>query len=398
MAGGLLIGVAAAAKTNALLLLPAVAVAIWFAHARRPARTRGVWLAWLAAGVVLSVAPITVRNYVVSERVVLVNSTGGRNLWKGNGPQANGTHVRLPSDEAGTNLTAYLFGDFEVDPRRAAEESSEYTRRTLEYAADHPVRSVALLGKKGLLFFNAVELGIRDRFYFAQRYSPLLQLPLPAFGWVVPLGLVGMLWAWRLRERVALLYATVAVQVVSFVLVFILARYRLVAVACLILFASYLAFEWIEALRRRQLWPVLLSIVALALAAALVNLPLSEFPRERGFGLQHAQLGNHHMGRKEYERAIEAYERAVHGDWEERDPEASRFTCRLFTALAYRRLGRHAEAREIADTLRLELQQNPRLLSGVRERLNPLLEGSGTGQLDPATVFAPANDPEPAAR
>jgi hypothetical protein len=100
---------------------------------------------------------------------------------------------------------------------------------------ERPARALALGAKKLLLFANAIELANRDRYYFARRYSPLLQLPLPSFGLIASLGLAGAAFAWRRRPRTALVYAFLAVQVASYVIVFVLARYRIVAAAALCL-------------------------------------------------------------------------------------------------------------------------------------------------------------------
>ena len=55
---------------------------------------------------------------------------------------------------------------------------------------------------------------------------------------LAPLGLAGLAIAWRRGRRTTHLYVLLAAQVASFVPLFVLARYRLVAVCCLLLFAA----------------------------------------------------------------------------------------------------------------------------------------------------------------
>jgi hypothetical protein len=350
-------GLATAAKTNAILLVPAALVALEIAERGLPRAARLRCAGAVALGAALAIAPFTARNWIVSDHLVLMNTTGGRNLWKGNGPHANGTHVALlpqwdgarpapeDSDVRETNLGDYLEG--RVSARRAVEEDAAFRQKTLRYVLDHPGRSAALLGKKLALLANAVELGIRDRYYFALRYSSLLQLPLPGFGLIASLGLAGAAFAWRGRPRSAALYAVLAVQVVSFVLVFVLSRYRIVAAACLAVFAGELLARWLDALRTLELRRAAPSLVAAAVAAGVVNVPLQGFGREREFALAHLELGMHQIERGEHRAAIEQLERAIeHGDWGEVPPQAGVFVARERLAHAWLQAGDRERASE----------------------------------------------------
>jgi hypothetical protein len=143
--------------------------------------------------------------------------------------------------------------------------------------------SLKLMAKKGALFFNARELFVRDNFYFAQRYSSLLAAPLPGFGVIGSLGLAGALLGWRRWQSSLYVYSVLLAQVASCVLIFVLARYRLVAVCCLILFASSFSIEAIRAQGERRKRALIVSVAALIGCAALVHIPFPEFERERGF-------------------------------------------------------------------------------------------------------------------
>jgi hypothetical protein len=171
----------------------------------------------------------------------------------------------------------------EVDPKEAVEESHEMSREAREYMLKHPVATAKILIKKGLLFLNHRELFIRDNAYFAKRYSSLLQLPLPNFGLVASLGLAGVLLGWRRWRHNAFLYGILLTQVASFVIVFIIARYRMVAVACLILFASQFLVEVAGQIRARKRHALALAAAVLLASTAVVHIPFSEFPYNRGF-------------------------------------------------------------------------------------------------------------------
>ena len=165
-------------------------------------------------------------------------------------------------------------------PSRESRQMVTFTRK---YMVSHPVASAKLLVKKALLFLNVRELFIRDNFYFAKRYSSVLSLPLPGFALIGVLGLAGALWGLRRWESAAHAYAMLLVQIASYTLVFVLARYRLVAVACLILFASSFVGDVIQIVVERRRRALALAAAVALCCALLVHIPFAEFPYERGF-------------------------------------------------------------------------------------------------------------------
>jgi hypothetical protein len=161
---------------------------------------------------------------------------------------------------------------------------------TLKYMASQPIASAKLLVKKALLFLNERELFIRDNFYFAKRYSSVLSLPLPGFALIGVLGLAGALWGLRRWESTAHVYAMLLVQIASYTLVFVLARYRLVAVACLILFASRFLGDVIQIIVERRRGALALAAAVALCCALLVHIRFAEFPYERGFQMMSSRI------------------------------------------------------------------------------------------------------------
>lgn len=368
---GLVLGLATLAKSNALLLLPAYA-AVWLWLERgRPRRLRLVWCGAFAAAALAVISPATLHNWLVSDHFVLVTTSTGRNLWKGNGPIANGTHPLGHQDRSRAGLGRRLAGA--VDPEEAVEESGDYVEQTLEYVREHPADTARLLLKKFVLFFNAVELGVRDQFYFARDHSRLLRVPV-AFAWVAPLGLVGALWAWRSQGPMLFLHALLAVQIFSFVAVFVLARYRLVAVACLIVFASGLLCAWLDAVRAGR-WRRLAPQAGLALGLAVfVNWPLAEFPKQRGYALVYEKIGDMHIQAGDARAAIAAWEKSLDLDWQGQDPNAKRGETLFEIARAQRRLGdREAAVRTLRRLLEQTKLDDLRAVR-VRQRAEKMLE------------------------
>jgi 4-amino-4-deoxy-L-arabinose transferase-like glycosyltransferase len=278
---GMILGLAALAKANSLLLVGVTIAVLWWQHRESGYR----WFVRLAiplvVGTFLTIVPVTVHNYVASGEFVLITTTAGRNLLKGNGPEANGTHTTLDPALSGDQIKFYL--DEDVKPDHAVRQSHEMVTFTLRFMASQPIASAKLFAKKAILFLNERELFIRDNFYFAKRYSSVLSLPLPGFALIGVLGLSGALLGLRRWESAAQAYGMLLVQIVSYTLVFVLARYRLVAVACLILFASCFVIDVTQIVKERR-WRALALAAAVALGCTLaVKISFAEFPYERGF-------------------------------------------------------------------------------------------------------------------
>ncbi len=280
-AAGMVVGLAALAKANALLLVIATIALLWWQHRAADNRRFARLAIPFAVATCLTIAPITLHNYIASGEFVPITTTGGRNLLKGNGPEADGTHVQLDTSMAGGHIRLYLKG--EIEPDLVARESREMTAFTLKYMASHPIASAALLAKKAILFLNVRELFIRDNFYFEKRYSSILRLPLLGFASLGTLGLAGALWSLRRWQSAAHVYAVLLAQIVSYMLVFVLARYRLVAVACLSLFASVFVTEVVRIAMERRYRALALAGAVTLCCALFVNIPFAEFPEKRGF-------------------------------------------------------------------------------------------------------------------
>jgi hypothetical protein len=106
-AAGVLIGVSAWLRPNLVLMAPFLAVAL-LALCRLPRRAVGR-LALIAAAALLTLAPITLRNYVIFGELIPISINGGLTLWQG------------VADAGGER-----FGARTTDRRVAREEAARY--------------------------------------------------------------------------------------------------------------------------------------------------------------------------------------------------------------------------------------------------------------------------------
>lgn len=323
-AAGALLGLASLGKPNLLLFAP-VGSALIMAGAmagEREAPPRAerqeAWGRRAAPAVVffvvtgLMILPATVHNLRTSGDLIPVSSNGGINLYIGNHAGASGMFQVPPEmrlDLLGSSTRA---AEREAGRRLSAGEVSDHwARKAFAYMRSQPGSWLALMARKTALFWNAYEIPNHYHFYFVRGFAPVLRIPLSTFGVVAPLGLLGLcLAAGRRRPHAPLLIAYGATFMVSVVLFFITARYRL-AVAPVLLAAAGYALTELWAFAREAKWRSLAGAGAVLAALAVgVNVPMVEF----GFAQMHNTVGAILGDRGDYVDAAAEFRRAVEED------------------------------------------------------------------------------------
>ena len=265
---GVALGSLALARENALVLVPVLLVWLWWRGRRGVAP-----IVAFTVGISAVLAPVTVRNFIVSGEFHLTTSQLGPNFYIGNNAQASGTYVALRKGHGDANyeqrdaseLAEQALGR-KLGP---ADVSSYWLRLGLQWSSSHPAAWLRLTAKKLLLVFNAAEASdTEDPYTYAEWSWPLrLTAGVLHFGVLAPLGLLGM-WMTRARYReLWILYATCFVYAASVAAFYVLARYRYALVPLLILFAgaalTNLPGFWRRSGTRERWWTAALAGIAL---------------------------------------------------------------------------------------------------------------------------------------
>ena len=312
---GSLLGLLSLTRENALLLVLVLPLWLLWRFPDRPLPRRAAWIGCAALGVVLALAPVTLRNSIVGHEFVVTTYQLGPNLYMGNDPAANGHYMPL---RPGREDPVYESTDA-IELAQAArgrvltmrEVSDYWVGRALGFVRDDPGRWLALTGRKTLLLLNAAEIMDVEDFDTHARASFLLAAlgRVFNFGVVLTLAAAGLWLTWREGERLRVLHVVLATLFAAMVPFFVFGRYRFPLVPILIVFAAAALVAIADAVRART--PARLAPAAgfAAVAAVITWLPLVSRTNQEAAAYVNEGAAAVKLGRLEQALALE--ERAI---------------------------------------------------------------------------------------
>jgi len=336
--GGLL-GISALARPNVLLV--GVIFFFWILfYFKSKTKTFGfasltinrkslLYAVCFALGVILMVSPVTLRNYVKGKDFVLIASQGGLNFYIGNNPQSDGASAWLP----GARGTWWGMND---DAIRIAEESrhkklkpSEVSRfwytQGMRFAKEHPFDFMRLTIKKFALFWNGNELANNEDIYFFAKRSGILNVLIWKcacifrfiiffpFGIMCPLALLGMVLSYKQLEKTIVLLLFIFVYMVSVIMFFVCARYRVQVLPILIIFSAYALSWFLVQIKGRRFSGVAKYLLILVLISIPINFSIPGY-QYLGPAWSHFNLGFAYGEKSDIPNAIKEYKLALSDD------------------------------------------------------------------------------------
>jgi tetratricopeptide (TPR) repeat protein len=323
---GAVLGLSALARPNVLLV--GAAILVWMilrsSGKEETARSKPLLLAGcFVLGAILIVSPATIRNYVKGHDLVLIASQGGMNFYIGNNSHSDGASAILP----GARTT--WWGSYD-DAREMAEKASGRSLKPsqvsrywyiqgLRFVTGKPFAFLELMAKKFVLFWNGNELSNNRDFYFFARSTPILKLLIWRgiiyfpFGLIVPLAILGIFFSHRERKKVVVLEIFLFFYMLSIILFFVTARYRVPLIPICILFFAYAVDRLILQIKRRRYFEFLKYAGVFLLICIPVNLRIPGYS-ESNPGQAHYALGVTFAERGDMVRAEEEYQAALSFD------------------------------------------------------------------------------------
>jgi tetratricopeptide (TPR) repeat protein len=320
---GILLALSVITKPNGLLFLPPAI--LWIGWMQIDGSIRMKASLFLLLGFFLVVSPITLRNYLNFQDIVLITADGGKVFYHGNGPGSTGMErADLPDQgfkEEGMGdpdpahaLFRRAARSISEKPLKPSECSGFWFRRTLDFMSSRPLSAFFLVGKKFFYFWGNYEVHEIDSNY---KYDLILRrLPLVPFGILSILGIVGMVLARKKFRQAFLLYSMVGVYLLSVLIFFAASRYRLPAAPFLALFAAYALTSFYTLWQEKRRVTLLALLGFSVLLWPLINLPfrneVQALERWQMATRIHYSLGGNFLFKKrQYREAVEEYRKAL---------------------------------------------------------------------------------------
>lgn len=275
---GALLGLAAITRPNILLLAPVLAGWVVWLNWRAWRAALGHGLA-LTAGTLLPILPVTIRNVVVGGDFALIATSGGVNFYIGNNPGSDGMSAVIPGDPPAwwPCYHAQIERAERAEGRtlRGSEVSRWYARQAWHWIAENPGAALALTLRKLGYFWSHWEVSNNQDIQFVFTKYATITRWLPVRFWLAaPLGILGLCLCLRRARELFPLWSFVLVYMVSVVVFFVSARYRIPVAPVLILFAAH-ACVWIARSAAALRW---MPLLAAAAPAALMGYVVSRTP------------------------------------------------------------------------------------------------------------------------
>ncbi len=346
---GLILGLSAITRPNILFCIPFIWLWIYLSFKGRvKLKTLSAYCAILLLGMMVLVAPVTLRNYIVGKDLVLISSQGGINFYLGNNPQADGMSAIFYGAD-------WQYRDFQFTAQKEtgknlkpSQISGYYYQKGLDFILGQPAKSSKLLLKKLYLFWNKIEISNNQDIYFFKRYSSLIRI-LPLGFWIIgPLALTGIAISFLERRKIFLPFIFVISYMVTVVLFFVNARFRLPVIPFIIVFASYAIYWLAQGLIKKNLKSLSTFFVIFVPFSLLTNSNLYCLDIKY-YASSYFSLGNLYLKKGNLEKALQEYNQALEKD-------VSLVRVNLNRGIVFFKLGQYQKAEE--EFLR-ELEMDP---------------------------------------
>ncbi len=360
---GIFLGLSGITRPNVLLFVPFVLFWIYSLNGiSKKERFRALGYVCLALSMVI--LPITIRNYIIADDLVLITDSGGANFYGGNNPSSQGVFI--------TNQDKYKYL---INPAELVMRKIQISAEMNEHQRDRAVAEL-LLGKKvkpsyasgfwfkqglknilkdpfwwftleikkGIIIFNNFEVQDGDiPFLEMKQISSLLRIFIFNYGIICPLGLVGIFLTFKQRNKFKIIYFFMFSYIVSMLIFHTASRYRLPLVPFFIIFGAYTLYFCYMQIKEKR-WDLLFSpVIIFVILAGVINYDDTfgyDFEINRTFIPMHEQKFNFFIKNKRYVDATDPGERLT-----ELNPNSSEaFTNLGWAYFSYRALDKAIES------------------------------------------------------
>ena len=254
---GLLLGLATLTRPNAAVLVPVICVWIyWICWKRVPGFGIAQRVAIFCLTAALVVLPATLRNYVVAKDLVGISWNGGINFYIGNQPCYDQTSGQWNPDPTWERIDE---APFKLGLEKRSQISRFYYNSALKEISRDPAGFLWRFGHKLYLFWTPYEISNNQDIYHVRNYSCVLSTLLWKWGKfcfpfniIGPLSLMGLFTSFRRDPALMLPVLFILTYMISIILFFNTARYRIPVIYVLMPFCAAMLLEFWRFFRQKQ--------------------------------------------------------------------------------------------------------------------------------------------------
>ncbi|MBW1854712.1 MAG: glycosyltransferase family 39 protein, partial [Deltaproteobacteria bacterium] len=312
---GILFGLAVLARPNVILFI--FALPLWFFTVLKNKlgirkSIQGFLL--LLIGFFMVISLITIRNYSIEKRFSL-SALGGINFYIGNNSKAKGIFASpngLSRSPIELIKTSIHYAEKESGKTLTPPQASRYWLfKGLKFIKDNPIDAFFLYMKKFSLFWRKEEIPVNIDYSFSKTFAPIFQLPFISFGILAPFAILGIIFSLKRKNNILLVTLFVLSYMVSVIIFFVSARYRLPIVPFLIICSSYALYNVMEMMRAKKAKDIIILVVALILLFVGINKDFEYLKFISDYEIAHYNLGLAYFKLGRLDEAIAEYKKAL---------------------------------------------------------------------------------------
>lgn len=274
---GIWLGILALFRANILIFAPAFILFFFLSEkTSKSARSRFNEIMKFVLGIAIVILPVTIRNYFVSDDLVLLTSNGGINFYIGNNEKSIGvfttpTEFNFASDMSGERYAEKL-SHRDLSP---SEASQYWVQQAIDFISEKPLNAAYLFFNKLCLFFLPEEnpqSAIMDEKFYAENYSKVLQLPLINFTALSVLFIVGFISMWKHKKKYAVINLYIFSYIISAVIFFVNGRFRLALLPIAIPVAAFSIDSIIDYISNKDFNKIKIPLIISAIFILIINI------------------------------------------------------------------------------------------------------------------------------
>lgn len=308
-AAGILIGLACLGRAT-VMFFPLFLGIFWMGKYLLKRKTRAYWpgTIFLFIGIIIGVLPATLHNVSHGE-FVPISSNFGINFYIGNNDNSSGSYDEPPGLNLSTDFTGRRAAERESGrPLKASEVSSFWSGKAFDFIVDNPLSFLSGILRKIGLYLWYFDIPQAESIQIQGEFSPLFKLPLPGFGLVLLLGIIGLVFSAG-NKKTLIPASLLAANIIGVMAFFVIGRFKLIGSLGLLILtgggAAYLYRTVIVRDRKKLLKPGLVIV-----AIILILISPRPFDKEAKMASAYDNVGIFHYFKGRPEEAINWYRRA----------------------------------------------------------------------------------------